>query len=403
MQIPRFVTLVLGGIFLGVLVAYFVSIQVQTPNSPRPMSGVTTTSVNALNPSEPLEPIERTDSAVDLATSEQAPPPLVTSSQITSGELATTTNTATQYVVLAFDGSRSIDMWKETQRFAKEMTEQGAPVHFTYFINAVYLLAWQHRDFYHPPQHATGSSPIGFASSEKDVANRLEQMNAALDNGHEIGCHLTGHFNGSTWSEAEWRQEFKSFFDIIGRVSELNHLETEPVERRGLNMGKEGFTGFRAPELGVNKHLWPVLKDYKFQYDTSLTDKPGVWPSRRAQGMWEFPLTRIKFAGSSTSSLLSMDYNFYFKQSKAIEAATRGTPLWDEYYTQVLTSYRDYFNQSYQGNRAPIFIGHHFSLWNDGVYWEAMKTFAREVCSKPNVKCTTYKDVMKDLNKQAIQ
>jgi hypothetical protein len=93
-----------------------------------------------------------------------------------------------------------------------------------------------------------------------------------------------------------------------------------------------------------------------------------------------------------------MDYNFYFKQSNAIDVAKRGTPLWDEYYNQVLTSYRNYFRHSYTGNRAPLFIGHHFSLWNDGVYWEAMKTFAREVCGKPGVKCVSYKELMEEMS-----
>jgi hypothetical protein len=95
-----------------------------------------------------------------------------------------------------------------------------------------------------------------------------------------------------------------------------------------------------------------------------------------------------------------MDYNFYFKQSHAVDTAVRGTPLWNQYYNEVLTSYRDYFKQSYQGNHAPLFIGHHFSLWNDGVYWEAMKTFATEVCGLPDVRCLSYKEVMESLQSQ---
>lgn len=309
--------------------------------------------------------------------------------------------TSTQYVVLAFDGSRSLDMWRQTRFFAKEMSAKGTPVHFTYFINTAYLLAYPNRLFYAPPQHATGTSGIGFATSEQDVANRLEQMNAAQQEGHEIGCHLTGHYDGSRWSEADWSQEFKSFFDIIEHVGTLNHLENQPLERRSLQLPAEGIVGFRAPELGVNKHLWPVLTSYSFKYDTSLTDRLGAWPSKRAYGLWEFPLTIIPFAGSATSSLLSMDYNFYYKQSKAIDVAKRGTPLWDEYYNQVLVSYRDYFAHSYNGNHAPIFIGHHFSPWNDGVYWEALKTFALEVCGKPGVKCVSYKEVMEGLHAKA--
>ncbi len=401
MRAPSVILVILGG-GLGICIGFLGFCTFYTP-APAPSSLIRDVSTAIVQPptdnssakpvvvDEPKqEQIERVATTTELQTSEASP---------TKQDSTHTQTTGTQYVVLAFDGSRSIDMWKQTRAFAKQMAANEMPVHFTYFINAAYLLAPQHRNAYHPPQHATGTSPIGFASSEQDVANRLEQMNAVQREGHEIGCHLTGHYNGATWTKEDWTQEFQSFFDIIDQVGALNHLEKEPAERRSLVLPPEGIVGFRAPELGVNKALWPVLQKYQFRYDTSLTAKPGVWPTKLASGLWEFPLTRIPFAGSSTSSLLSMDYNFFFKQSQAKERAVRGTPLWDQYYTEVLTSYRDYFTQSFEGNRAPIFIGHHFSLWNDGVYWEAMKTFATEVCGRPTVRCVTYKKVMEELEK----
>lgn len=358
-------------------------------STPPPPPAVTTTFSVLSTSTLPLEAVETTTSATDLSLAG------VVTTTPTSPLFSK--DTSTQFVVLAFDGSRSLPMWKETRAFAKDMAAQGAPVHFTYFINTVYLLAYQHRDFYHPPQHATGTSPIGFATNEHDVADRLEQMNAAMAEGHEIGCHLTGHYNGASWTEAEWRQEFGSFFDIIQNVATINHLEQEPLKRHALLLPPEGIVGFRAPELGVNPHLWPVLLAYHFQYDTSLTGKPGTQPTPLKNGLWEFPLEKIPFAGSPTSSLLSMDYNFYFKQSKAHDVVKKGTPEWNDFYLQVLASYRDYFKKNYEGNHAPLFIGHHFSLWNDGVYWEALKTFARETCGKPQVKCVSYKEVMEAL------
>src|ERR1700759_2357249 len=45
-------------------------------------------------------------------------------------------NRPPQFVVLAFDGSKSLGMWQETRKFAKDMTAAGKPVKFTYFINA---------------------------------------------------------------------------------------------------------------------------------------------------------------------------------------------------------------------------------------------------------------------------
>lgn len=306
----------------------------------------------------------------------------------------TPSSSSTQYVLLAFDGSRSLNFWKDTRTFAKEMNEQGKPLHFTYFINTIYLLAYQHRMLYVPPDHATGTSPIGFATNERDVADRLEQMNAAMEEGHEIGSHLMGHYNGIKWTEAQWRQEFNSFDNMIKNVTKINHLEKEPDQRQRLQLPPDGIIGIRIPELGVNNHVWSVMRDHGIRYDTSLTSKPGLWPTKLATLIWEFPLDKIPFNRSQTSSLLSMDYNFFFKQSKAVNVAVKGTPEWQKFYDEMLTSYRDYFQHSYQGNRAPIYIGHHFSLWNDGAYWEVMKQFARETCGLPEVKCVTYRDLM---------
>ena len=52
-----------------------------------------------------------------------------------------------------------------------------------------------------------------------------------------------------------------------------------------------------------------------------------------------------------------------------------------------------YFKVNYLGNRAPIDIGHHFSMWNGGIYWRAIKRFAKKVCHLPEVICGTYTDL----------
>src|SRR6185436_137482 len=64
------------------------------------------------------------------------------------------------------------------------------------------------------------------------------------------------------------------------------------------------------------------------------------------------------------------------------------------YQKQMIDTYRAYFKNNYYGNRAPVHIGHHFSKWNGGAYWSAMKMFANEVCGRPEVKCATYKELV---------
>ena len=55
----------------------------------------------------------------------------------------------------------------------------------------------------------------------------------------------------------------------------------------------------------------------------------------------------------------------------------------------------------YFGNRAPVQLGHHFSKWNGGAYWEAMQTVAKRVCGLPEVKCVTFKEIVKFLEENA--
>lgn len=86
---------------------------------------------------------------------------------------------------------------------------------------------------------------------------------------------------------------------------------------------------------------------------------------------------------------LSMDYNFYFADSKAQPDPANKA----RYKKQMLETYLQYFDGNYNGNRAPIHIGHHFSLWNGGAYWEAMQEFALAVCGRPEVKCVTYTEL----------
>jgi hypothetical protein len=365
-------------------------------------------------PSVEDSPIRHTTSSQAVAWPEEHPADISTSTlkalektsvpviQIASttealSSTSTLASTSTpQFVVLAFDGSQSLNMWQETRQFAKDLTAQNKPLHFTYFISGVYLLKPSAKDLYLPPQHATGTSAIGFGWSARDVANRVEQINLASQEGHEIGSHANGHFTGVKWSKEDWTSEFDQFNQFVTQVEANNGLQKEPLIRKHI---QAHISGFRAPELGVSDGLWPVLKDRAFRYDTSRIAKATDWPKKNAFGTWEFPLAKINFA-TSTSQILSMDYNFYFKQTGAKDLYKKGTPEWTYLYDQMYMSYQNYFTKNYLGNRAPVFIGHHFSTWNDGVYWEALKAFAADVCGKPEVRCVTFSELADYLDKK---
>jgi hypothetical protein len=316
---------------------------------------------------------------------------------------STVSNSDIQYVIFSFDGSRSINMWKESRQFSKDMTAKGKPLHFTYFINPIYLLTKEAaQKTYQPPREKMGDSMIGYADSEQDVKDRVEQINLAYSEGNEIGSHNVGHFNGSKWNHDEWLQESDSFDSIITNVQKNNPDVVIPPWAFGLSE----IVGFRAPELGVNNDLYKVLSEKKYLYDSSGLRMPTKYPVKDKDGIWHIGLGIItvknlqsNFSNTTVSKhVLSMDYNFWMLQSNTKNVAKKGTPLWDSFFGEVKNAYLDYFNNNYDGNHAPVVIGHHFSSWNDGVYWEAEKSFAEDVCGKPKVKCVTFKEYVDYLN-----
>ena len=93
----------------------------------------------------------------------------------------------------------------------------------------------------------------------------------------------------------------------------------------------------------------------------------------------------LKIQGSGKGTL-SMDYNLFFAQSRAVFDPRRYQTMRE----QTLQTYLHYFKTNYGGNRAPLHIGHHFMNYGGGAYNEALKAFARAVCGLPEVRCVTY-------------
>lgn len=333
-----------------------------------------------------------------------------------------------QFVVFSFDGSKSLGMWRETMDFAKSMREQGAPLAFTYFINAVYFLHGDDRYQYQAPGYSKGASNIGFAESSEDIKTRVKMVNAALRDGHEIASHTAGHFDGSYWNREEWTTEFNSFTDILSGTDKrilaeennhrnvLNSAAAIVVAMMGIDnqnvsnsnnsdtllLDLKTIKGFRAPLLGISPGMYETLRDKGYNYDSSKILRSALWPSKDNKGIWQFPLNTVYLGGDTNRSVLGMDYSMFVAQTNAQETLVRGTPEWQAAYNDVVKAWRGYFESSYNsedgkvgtGTRAPISIADHFSKWNDGVYWEAYKTIAREICGKPDVYCGTYRDLV---------
>lgn len=294
----------------------------------------------------------------------------------------------TQYIMIGFDGGLDLKQWQATRDFAADMNRNKMPVNFTYFLSGVYFLREANRHFYAPPKHDVGYSLIGFGESAPGIAARIDMMNDAFAEGHEIASRANGQFPGGTekWDTADWESEFRQHNDLLFGAYFNNGLTPSTKYPQGYALSEKDIMGFRAPRLSVNEALWKTMKDFNFKYDISVTGDMTHWPYRNKQGFWNIILPMIEMAGTG-KLVTGMDYNFYYVHSKAKEDLANR----EAYRKQMYDSYMNYFHLNYYGRRAPVSLGHHFEKYNGGAYWDALQDFAQKVCGMPEVKCVSYK------------
>jgi hypothetical protein len=96
-----------------------------------------------------------------------------------------------------------------------------------------------------------------------------------------------------------------------------------------------------------------------------------------------------------------MDYNFMVNQSGT---TTQGDPdkheLWGE---QMRDGLLRGFRRAYEGNRAPLIIGNHFESWNGGTYMRAVEEVIEDVCTKREVRCVSFRQLVDWLDAQDPQ
>jgi len=301
-----------------------------------------------------------------------------------------------QFVVVSFDGAGSVDLW---QHWRDEGKRSGA--NFTFFVSGVYFLTNASADHYHPPGRPPGTSDIHFiplprgAVAGDYLQELLVQMSEGHIEGNEIATHFNGHFCGRggvrTWSAEDWAQELDQFNQLLDDVRANNDLTLA----KPLGFSSTGIVGARTPclegDLGV---LYPLLKARGFRYDASRTGQAGRWPEK-VDGLWSFPLVSIPMDGTG-KQVLSMDYNLYAVQTGALDA---GSWLSKDLEDQAFRTYLAYFEDSYKGNRAPVFLGQHFAHWNHDAYLRAITRFVETVCPKPEVRCVSYAQLSDWLDK----
>ena len=156
---------------------------------------------------------------------------------------------------------------------------------FRSFISGIYLLPEHQKKWYHLSWLYPGRSDIGFGDSVAVTDQRIEYFNLAIADGHEIGSHLNGHFDGSGWSYSQWVEEF-DMFDTI-----LFDTFAEPITRNvQLDLVLEDIQGIRVPLLAKNDHLYRLLGERGYTYDASRVAPMGTHPWKDRNGVWQFPL-----------------------------------------------------------------------------------------------------------------
>ncbi len=288
---------------------------------------------------------------------------------------------APQYVIISFDGAHDLAQWERSRALA---SRTGA--HFTYFLSCVFLLSKDKRREYKAPGRKAGASQVGFAQTRDEVAARLGEIRLAAAEGHEIASHACGHFDGGKWSKADWLAEFASFKRIMAGAYEINGIAGEPADWK--HFADSAVSGFRAPYLSTSAALYQALGEAGFRYDASGMSKGPALPLTSA-GIERFALPQIA-EGPKARRILAMDYNLFVRHSGGFDRPDEAAAFQERSYE----AFKAAFDREYAGARAPLQLGFHFTLMNDGAYWRALEQFAGEVCVMADVVCTSYADYL---------
>lgn len=289
-----------------------------------------------------------------------------------------------QLVIVSFDGAHDNAQWVKSRAIA---ARSGA--HFTYFLSCTFLKRWgsPEQKAYRAPHHSAGKSATGFAQTDREIRTRLDHIwNAHLE-GHEIGNHACGHFDGSSWSSEDWLREFASFRTALmdgWRVAGI--ADREPKGWQAFV--QTGIKGFRAPYLAPGEALPNAVRKAGFAYDASLVNREPALPVLH-HGLPRFGLPRIP-EGPAGKPVIAMDYNLYARHSKTREEPARSA----EFEARTLLAFRAAFDRQYRGKRMPLELGFHFVEMNAGAYWRALDRFLTETCRKPGVACVSYSEAL---------
>ena len=299
-----------------------------------------------------------------------------------SSSIATAEPSQKQIVLISFDGAHDNRLWQRSRTLG---AETGA--HFTYFLSCVFFSDKQGFGAYKAPGQKVGRSNVGFAPDRADAVTRLGHIWGAAEEGHEIGSHGCGHFNGEHWSKAGWADEFRQFHAYLSDAYRINDaIEHEPAGWR--DFADTAVKGFRAPYLATGPGLYAALEEAGFTYDASSVSRGPANPDL-SQAVARFSLPLIP-EGPANRNIIAMDYNLFVRHSGGLENPSGSA----EFEERAYQAFKAAFERELNGKRRPLEMGFHFVEMNGGAYWRALERFARETCTRDDVDCITYSEAL---------
>jgi hypothetical protein len=285
-----------------------------------------------------------------------------------------------QFVLFSFDGAGDHEHWQRMLPLARRV---GA--HFSGFLSGIYLLDDAHRNAYTGPGHPPGRASISFGGAPDEVRTRINDLNAAIADGDEIGTHYNGHFcrgaepSVGFWQTAQWNSELDEFLGFV-RNAQAQGLRVDPAIIRGG----------RTPCLeGRWDQVFPALRAHGMNYDSSKVSDGVRWPELDG-GVWEFPMPLVRVPALGRKVIM-MDYNLWFSLNGGREDPGRSA----EFSASTVDTYRAVYQAAFNGNRAPLVVGNHFNDWAGGAFSTAVERFMGEVCTRPETVCATYSEVIR--------
>lgn len=334
-----------------------------------------------------LEPADTAPGVLSAPAQSPQPVPQRAESNVPMTRLAEG-QTPPQFVLFSFDGvglTPNWDMFLETA--------DRVDARFTALMTGLYFLTDDNAHHYQGPGHAPGDAAIAFGGTEESVLEEIHYLNRTWLAGHEMGTHYVGHFcsgsgyHGNQWTSADWEHELGQFFSLMENWRVNNAITTGP----DLLFGPEEVRGGRTQCLeGQLDQLIPAWHQYGMTWDSSMpASQTGItWP-RKVDGIWEFPIPYV-YSPPLGKHQTALDYNIWYTLNGAKEepaTAKRAAEI-------TAGTYRYMFEESYNGNRAPLVIANHFNDWNGNAFNPATAEFMAEVCGLADTYCATYSDVV---------